>query len=71
MGLGSLRKSTEKNSAYSLTKNAADMKKNSKKAKLKARELKKVEPYELQEINKKATNSWKLRKEIHDYNVDR
>jgi inosine/xanthosine triphosphate pyrophosphatase family protein len=42
----------------------SEIKKNSKKAKLKAKELKKVEPYELQEINKKATNSWKLRREI-------
>lgn len=45
--------------------------KESKEQKLKSKELKKIEAFDLQDIKKKATTDWKLRCDIQEYNTDR
>lgn len=39
-----------------------------KEAKLKARELKRLEPMDLLEVNKKVSRNWKLRQNVQQYN---
>ena len=42
-----------------------------KGAKLKARELKRLEPMDLMEVSKKVASNWKLRQNVQQYNQDR